>query len=146
MRKGYTLIEMLLVLAILSIFFGIGLPKTNYFMNIQERKEIENFRKDLLLTRNKAIVESRNYIVIFDLEGNRYGIAPQNNQKGIRYKSFNSGIKIDRENIIKTFTFMYNGTTKNSGTLYLNNKRGQEYAIKLSPVTGRIGIVMPDDK
>lgn len=65
-RKGYTLIEILIVLALFFQFFlSLGLPNTKFYGRIREKQEIDEFRKDLLFSRNRAIIESK--IILFIL-------------------------------------------------------------------------------
>src|SRR5699024_647160 len=145
-QRGYTLIETLLVIALISIVLGITLPKTNYFMDIKELRELENFKRDLMFTRNRAIMESKNYTVQFNVSQNSYSVRPENNiHKRITTK-FASGIRIDDLNNVTSFTFMYNGTTKDSGTLYLRNRKNKKYKVSVSPVTGRINLDIKNSK
>lgn len=145
-EKGYTLLEVLLVLSLITIFLGIAFPKTEYFAKIKERQALEDFRKDLLFARNQAIMESRNYLVYFDVVDNRYGIRPENDLKSVKLTYFTSGIRIDENNKLGSFVFKYNGTTKNSGTLYLRNQKNQKIEVKLRPVTGSINIEISGSK
>lgn len=139
-KKGYTLLEVLLVLSIITLILGISFPKTSYFVKIREEQVLENFRKDLLFARNRAIIESRNYKVYFNSIDNSYGIRPENDPKAVKLTYFTAGIKIDERSPVKSFTFRFNGTTKNSGSLYLRNQANQRIKVKLRPVTGVINI------
>lgn len=145
-KKGYTLIEILMVLALFSILFGIVFPKTNYFEKLKEKRELEDFRKDLMFARNSAILESRNYTVEFIVEKNTYYITTGKKKDTVRSKTFKDGLKFDKNNRVRSVVFNYNGTTGNSGTLYLRNNNDERYEISISPVTGRIEVKLSNFK
>lgn len=71
-RKAYTLIELILVLALLFIIVAMTIPNTNFYLSIAKNQELKELKKDLLFARNKAIIESQVYIVSFDSKDNRY--------------------------------------------------------------------------
>lgn len=145
-KGGYTLMEIIIVLALISILLGIALPKTSFFIKLKEKRELEEFRKDLLFARNSAIMESRGYKVRFNIENNSYYITTGHKQKIVRSKKFKEGIRFDLDNEIRFFIFNNNGTTSNSGTLYLRNSDNDRYEIALSPVTGRVEVRLSNFK
>lgn len=146
-KKGYTLIELIIVLALISILFIMAIPSTGFFIEIQEKRELEGFRKDLLFARNRAIIESRDYDVKFHIDDNQYFIIRTGeNLETIKSKKFEKGIRFDKNNLLNSITFKHNGTTKDSGTFYLRNSKNYRYEITLSPVTGRIKVEVSNFK
>ncbi len=141
-RKGYTLIEILIVLALFSIFLSLGLPNTKFYGRIREKQEIDEFRKDLLFSRNRAIIESKNYIVYFYNDENCYRIKTSETSPVIKKKVFQHGLKLENTNLVPFFEFKPTGSTANANTLYLKNSRNQRYKVTLTPATGRVTFVL----
>lgn len=139
-RKGYTLIEILIVLALFAILFSIAIPNSSYFNRVKENMELEELRKDLLITRNKAILESQNYYFYFDVVNNQYIIKTGENHKPFKTKVLVSGIRLNKDSNQSNWVFTYKGTTKNAGTIRLSNSRGKIYELTVTPATGRISL------
>ena len=140
-KKGYTLIEILIVVALFSILLSICFPNLSLFQNIREKQEISEFKKDLLFARNNAILENKRYIVYFYYDTNSYSIKTSENSPTIKSKTFDHGLKLngDKE-VVGSFVFTPSGTTDNSGTIYIDTIKNKNYIITLTPVTGRIEI------
>jgi prepilin-type N-terminal cleavage/methylation domain-containing protein len=77
LRQGITLVEMLLVLAILGVMAAISYPNLQRFMSDQKIKEAtEMVRKHLAGTRNKAIDAVLIYEFRYEPGGNRFLVIP----------------------------------------------------------------------
>lgn len=137
-REGFTLIEMIIILTLISIIFSIAYPNRNFYRSIKEKREMEEFRKDLLFARNKAIVESRDYMVYFHLDENGYEIRKSENSPIFKKKTFQYGLKLEPTNLVKSFTFKSNGTTTGGNTLYFRDSYNNKYKVTLTPATGRV--------
>lgn len=137
-KKAYTLIELLLVLAILSIISLLAIPDSEILLRMRERQEIEELRKDLLFVRNRAIVEAENYEVLFSREENKYYIKHRKSGLTIKTKEFKHGIKISINNMDASFQFNRNGNTGKGGTIYLRDRKNNRYHLTLTPATGRM--------
>ncbi len=142
MRKnsGYTLIELLIVIALFSTILSIVIPKLGFFKNLMEKQEIAELKKDLLFARNSAIVENRYYTVYFNHNENFYTIKTSESSSVIKSKTLGQGLKLDENNLVGNFTFTSSGATANSNTLYINARKNKRYVISLTPATGRIEI------
>lgn len=138
-KKGYTLIELLIVIALFSILLSIALPNLAFYRNIMERQEISEFKKDLLFARNSAIVENKSYTVAFNHERNSYNIKT-GSRPPIKSKTFNHGLKLTENKLANSFIFTPSGATANSNTIYINTKKDKRYVVTLTPATGRIEI------
>lgn len=136
--KGYTLIEIILVIALISIFLGIALPSTKILSYLKEDKELEEFRKDLLYCRNRAIIECTNYNVYLDYDNNSYYITSKGSKSIIKRKYFQHGIRYKKSYNSTSFTFTSSGSPSSTGTIYLVNSRKSEFELAVSPVTGRV--------
>lgn len=141
-RKGYSLIEILVVIALLSIVIVMTTPNINYFKNLRESLEIKELKRDILFARNKAIIECKIYEIKFIQNENSYVIHTASNIKSntIKHKSFEHGIKLNIKNGSKTFRFNPNGTITNSDTIYFYNRNGIQYRLSITPVTCQITI------
>lgn len=71
--KGYTLIELIVVIVLLGIIFSFTAPK---FRDAVLTDSLKNVTRDLIgkinILRNDAILESKDYLLRFDLEKNEY--------------------------------------------------------------------------
>ena len=56
-KLAFTLVELIIVIALIGILLLIALPNSEYFNKLKEMAEIKEFRRDVLLARNKAIME-----------------------------------------------------------------------------------------
>lgn len=140
-KKGYTLIEILIVIALFSILLFICFPSLNLFQDIREKQEISEFKKDLLFARNSAIVENKRYMVYFNYNGNAYTIKKGENSPSIKNKTFNHGLQLNGgKEVVGSFVFTPSGTTDSGGTIYIDTIRNKSYIITLTPATGRIEI------
>lgn len=138
-HKGYTLIEILIVLALLFIFLSIAVPKTNLFNRMKEQQELREFKRDILYARNKAIVESKICNFNFDYENNSYNISIADGEIIKSYK-FQYGIKVLRNPSLPRFTFTRSGAPGKTGTVYLLDSRNSKYKLTVAPSTGKISL------
>lgn len=141
-RTAYTLVEIIVVIAILGIIIAMTIPNTNYFKSIRESLEVKELRRDILFTRNKAIVDSKIYKIKFIEDDNSYKISTGSDSESITIKTkyFEHGIKLNTREGSKTFTFNTNGTTSESGTIYFLDRIGDEYKLSITPVSCKVNI------
>ncbi|MDR7870021.1 MAG: GspH/FimT family protein [Tissierellaceae bacterium] len=142
-KKGYTLIEILIGIALFSILFSIAMPNTNYFKDMMEKQEIVEFKKDLLYARNMAIVENRTYFVYFFKDQNSYSLKLSETSPPIKSKTFGSGLKLNN-NAVGSFIFKPSGTSGNSNTIYINTRRNERYVVTIAPAANKINIVLEE--
>lgn len=140
--KGYTLIELLTILAILGIVISMTMPNSDYFKTIRENNELKTFKRDVLFARNKAITESKIYKLRFLYEDNAYMIKAVDLGVGDFEKTeyFEHGIVLNKNNSIKEVLFNKNGTISNSGTIKFKRRDGKEYKLVITPVRGLVDI------
>lgn len=144
-KKAYTLIEVLLVIALISIITSIFIPNTRMFQNIKAKNEIKEFRKDLLFARNAAILENSYYYIYFEIDKNRYFIKKATTESPIKTKDFDHGISLDNRSNITVLQFNPNGRPGNSGSIYLTDLNNKAYKITVTPATGRIDCEYQDE-
>ncbi len=140
MKKAFTLMELILVVALISILSCILIPNTNIFHNLKEKQEIREFRKDILLTRNRAIINQSNYYIKLVFDDNKYVIRGLANNDTIKSKTFTSGLKLSRRTNLTDLLFEGSGKAGKSGTIYITNRKNKEYIITISPITGSVAV------
>lgn len=138
--RGYTLIELIIIVAILSIILVMTIPNTGYFRCIRETNELKEFKRDILFARNKAIIDSKIYTLRFLNEDNGYIIESSHPSDFKKTKYFEHGIVLSGNNNIKKILFHANGTISNSGTISFKNRNGKEYELIITPIRGLVDI------
>ena len=74
--KGFTLIEIMIVLALIAILSSIAMPSLRGFAASARLKSTAHAIRDILnFARDMAITERAAYLVVFDLTTNRYWLA-----------------------------------------------------------------------
>ena len=140
-RKAYTLIEILLVLALLSILLSIAVPNLSLYKNMRENIELRTLKKDLMFARNSSILEGVNYSVEFDRLNNSYIIRNSvSNAKAIKSVYFKSGLKLTNNSGTIKLQFNSSGKVGNSNTISFKNSKNETLELTLTPVTGKITI------
>ena len=73
--KGYTLIELVVVIVLLGLFLGLAIPRFRYALVTDDLKATTRRMVGLIReVRNEAIREQKVYLVHLDLESNRLWI------------------------------------------------------------------------
>ncbi len=139
-RSAYTLIELIVVIALLGIILVMTMPNSKLFNTLNQALELKEFKRDMLFARNKAIIDSRRYVISFIYEENGYIIEKDSQKLKVKTKYFTKGLKLNKRNDLKSITFNANGTITNSGTIYFYDRNDQEYKMTIPPVRGLIEI------
>jgi prepilin-type N-terminal cleavage/methylation domain-containing protein len=139
--RGFTLVEMLIVIAILGIVLGIAAPNfTRYRDNANLKEAARDISSDIQLYKQRAIAENTNYEITFS--GNTYdvnkGATPV--VRGKRIGANNAAIVISSPYPGGKIELETRGTLKPSGELRLkHSRRGSEATITTS-LTGRVRV------
>lgn len=136
-RQGYTLLEIIVVLALLGIFLSISVPSISVIGNFKEREEIKAFRRDIISTKNKAIMEGLIYKFTIDDINNDYNISLNSDTvKRVELEYW----EIVSTNFENTVYFLATGSPDRGGTIRLRNKRGKITELRIVPVTGKLNV------
>ena len=124
-KRGFTLIELIAVLAIMSIFMCIGVFKLNIIDNFKAGNEIQTMINDVNFAKMKALSTGRPYNLV--LTNNSYIIKPlgeESKDQVIRKDLKYLDIGFDENNFSKTITYTASGSVNNAGTVFIKRKDG----------------------
>ncbi|MFA7411548.1 MAG: GspH/FimT family pseudopilin [Tissierellaceae bacterium] len=140
-KYGYTLLELIVVLALFAVILGISLPGIKTVFISMEKKELMELKRDIVFARNSAIIENMNYIFMVDKANNTYKIRKQGKTSElVRDVKLLNGTIIVSNNFSNSVTFTPSGAPASPGTLMLKNKKGQSIRISITPATGKVNI------
>ena len=146
-KYGYTLLELVVVLALFAIILSISIPSMRAFFISMEKKELMELKRDLASARNSAIIENKTYYFGMNKRDNLYLIVEQDTVKKMNKKvELKSGLKIKNNNmnslgnLANAIKFTPSGAPEVSGTILLVDSKGKEIKITITPATGKINI------
>lgn len=137
-RRGYTLLEIIVVLALLAILLSISVPSMRIMENFKEKREIKIFRRDIISAKNKAIMEGTIYILSIERKNNRYVIT--NRSKIIKDVKLVYWEILTGNTFNNKIKFTAAGSPDRGGRLRLKNKKGKIIKLTILPVTGKLNI------
>jgi len=144
-NNGYTLIELMVVVVIISLLLGLGINGLDYLIQWNKLNTAAALlSSELKNTQSRAFYEGVYYKIEF------YATfdwpASLNKYKIFRKSEFYKEIKLDGVELFKTnFTnnrvnFNPNGSPSMGGTVTLKNKRGKVLYVIMTPVTARVRV------
>lgn len=140
-KLGYTLVELLVVLALFAIVFSIAIPSVDIIFNIAEKNELMTFKRDIVFARNSSVVDNCTYTLLLDIRNNGYKIIKKEKRpKTIREVYFSKGIVLKWNNFNSIIDFYSTGTTSKIGTINLTNKKTQNIEITITMATGKVNL------
>lgn len=141
-KYGYTLVELIVVLALFAIILSIGIPSIKNYFNTRERIELMEFKRDIVFSRNSAIVENCKYIFYLFPKENRYLIKKIDGEDiTLKDVFLSNGIVIENSNFKSSaIEFNATGSPSQGGTVRLKNKKGQRIEIRVEIATGKVNI------
>ncbi len=150
-KIGFTLVEMLVVLAIVAMLLGISLPFTSGFgKGLRIKTSARAVMGTLRVARSNAITHREENTVVFDVEEGEYWIEDSNGaifeKKRRLSRSIEFKVPEDEESDPITFeedkvTFYSTGAIKGiSGSITIADKRNESRTISIIGSTGKITI------
>ena len=152
--RGFTLVELLIVIAIISIAALTAIPMMSSAASMQIRSAANMIAADLEYTKSMAISRGQNFSVVFDKAGDSYRIENQDGdviahpvKKGFDYViDFRKDGRLDKVDIAAVdfdstgkVAFDCLGSPDNGGNITLQ-AGGMTVKITVEPVTGFISI------
>ncbi len=135
--KGYTLIELIIVLALFGILLTFTFPSLGLLDRFKTNQELKQLRRDILYTRNQAIVKGQAYRLELDYDKNEYYILVDGSK--IKIVNFESGLKLVRTPF-KSVVFERTGVPSGAGTIVLKSDTGNRYHVSITPVIAKVNI------
>ena len=143
-KWGYTLIELIVVLALFAIILAIAVPSTKIIFNTREKNELKTFRRDILFARNSAVVENCFYMLALDEKNNGYSIVKESlikgQQESVKVVRFQYGIKLNETQLKNTIIFKATGAPDQGTTINLSNRKKEKIEIAITPATGSVNL------
>lgn len=143
-KLGYTLLELILVLALFAIILSIAVPSSKIIFDAREKDELKTFRRDILFARNSAVVENCFYILVLDEKNNGYTIKREgkipNKQESVKVVKFQYGIELNKNHEKTDIVFNSTGAPSNSTTIKLSNRKKEKIEISITPATGSVNL------
>jgi prepilin-type N-terminal cleavage/methylation domain-containing protein len=151
--KGFSLIELIIVIAIFGIVLAIAASNfTAYRDNTNLREAARSISSDMLLVKQRAVSESRNYRIDFSEAANTYTIQQETAPASGIYSDLstkpvgagNTAIKISGtpsfSGGVSYVTFQPRGTCNPFGSMKLKNDRRPLVATITTQITGRVRV------
>jgi len=139
-KSGFTLVELLVVLAVLAIFFAIGVPN---FMNWLPKYRLKSAARDLYsnmqLAKMTAVKSNTNCSITYSTDPDQYVLSGALS-KTVVLGDYGSGVNFNgpasETFAVATITFNSRGTS-NAGYAYLSNS-GNTAFYKIGPLSSGV--------
>lgn len=135
-HKGFTMIELIVVLALFSVLFSIAIPNSNFVSRTKELQELKEFKVDVFFARNQAIVKGRTHYFKLDYPSNSYFIMSEGNE--VKRCYFVNGITLIHNPAVTEIVFTRSGVPSLGNTIKLKTSDNKRYKLVVNPVTGKI--------
>ena len=144
-KFGYTLLEVIVVLALFAILLSIAVPSSGLIASVRENDELNRFVRDIRDMRTNAIVENRIYTLTLNEANNNYKIHRFNPEKNlselVRIVGLENGLVLQKSGQEKaSIYFKPSGAPSLGTTIHLLDRKGQNIEISISPATGSVNI------
>ena len=137
--KGYTLIELMVVVGIISLLLGLGINELDYLIQWSKlNRAAVILSSELKNTQSRAFYEGAYYKLQFWPSLDRYRIY----QQTILYEDTQlEDIDLFNTNFTDNNLYFYpSGVPSMGGTVTLKNNRGKVLYVIMTPVTSRVRI------
>ncbi len=148
-ERGFTLVEMLVVLAIIAMFLGISTPFVAGFgKGLRLRASAREISSVLRIARSNAVTFRRDFSVVFDTEKNEYWIEDSTGSLFDKAFRLPRSVRLSRKDDTDPVTFQNDRITfkptgsieGSGGTITITDNRGFSKEIIVVGPTGKISI------
>lgn len=146
-NKGYTLIELMVIVGIVSLLLGIGINGLDYLIQWNKLNTAAALlSSELKNTQSRAFYGGVYYTIEFyttfnwPTSSNKYKILKGSESE--LYKEIKlEGVELFKTNFTDNKVYFYpNGVPNMGGTVTLKNKRGKILYVIMTPVTARVRV------
>jgi type II secretory pathway pseudopilin PulG len=138
-NKGYTLIELMVIVGIISLLLGIGINRLDYLIQWNKlNRAAALLSSELKNTQSRAFYEGVYYKLQFWPTLDRYRVYKQTE---LIDDTILKDIDLFNTNFTDSNLYLYpNGVPSMGGTVTLKNKRGKVLYVIMTPVTARVRV------
>ncbi|MDO4593922.1 MAG: prepilin-type N-terminal cleavage/methylation domain-containing protein [Tissierellia bacterium] len=133
-KRGFTLIELILVIAIISIIISIAFIKGGFLESYKEKNETNILIENINYAREKAMATGYDYNV--DLIENTILLRSNGVEEYIELKYLNFG-----RNKTKQFKFTSSGSVSGANTFIIYGNNNREYELKIAAASAYCRLV-----
>jgi len=146
MRRGFTLIEMILVIAIMSIIGGSSAISVRYYKVLKNKIDAQYYCTAVVSFINNSKMYCRenscSAIIVFDIEKNEMIL--KNGTAMVSKLAFSNKITLDR--VIggegsANINIDRKGNSSDAGSIYLTDNNDRPHKITMIPETGYVSVV-----
>lgn len=134
-RQGFTLIELVITISILSILLLIVTPTKDIYTNYYKDRELDTLRRDFNTARTKAVAEGRTYTVHIRDDGCSYIIRSNDGE------TFRT-VDLEYVKILSTSNerlhFTARGSFLNPKTIAIEDFAKEKYSLTIGVATSKI--------
>lgn len=130
-KRAFTLIELIITLAIISMISSVIMIKTGIISKFEERKEVENIISDFNYCREKSLATGNDFEM--QLKGDNYKIIKWSDNTSVKEVNLKYLTSLKKYSM----TFKSTGSVGKAKTIVVNSKYNT-YKIVVSPIAGRI--------
>jgi len=137
MRQGFSLIELMLVLAVASLLFGIALPRLSGAL---DHIEVESQANHLVAAHRRAriMAVTRGQVLVLTVDSSNLVIRPRGQASALWSEDGPAAARVTLEGPARQFTFSPEGLTLGLSNATLRLSRG---SVSLTIVISRLGRV-----
>lgn len=139
-RKGFTLLEVLLVIVVMGIVFSLAFPSSQMFASLELRRWTRHLVSDLRWAQHRAVSKNENHYIEIDAENNKYRIylVRQEQEEELRSRQLKPPVELAGiSTAAPRFHFTPSGAPSRGNTIFLECQ-GRRAFIYTRVGTGRV--------